>query len=347
MGYGIVLCMLVVLFYTYIGGMWAVSITDFVQTIMILIGMVAIAAVLWWRVGGAEPILAGLPDGFFRFFPERDFNAWVHYLAAWITIGLGSIPQQDVFQRVMAAKSERVAVRAAYLSSFMYLTIGAIPLFIGLMGKVLYPDIMKGDPQMVIPRMVLQHGGIALQVLFFGALLSAILSTASGAVLAPATVMGENLIRPLLKRTTDAGMLRVMRLCVVFVAACSAVMAGIKSNIYELVGQASALSLVSLFVPMTAGLYLKRASNTGAVWSIFLGMGAWIGVEFFYPLETPALIVGLLASIAGMVFGSLFFPDNSYDRFQREKAWLQENRDLPLDLDAAEEAARIPPSKPI
>jgi SSS family solute:Na+ symporter len=347
MGYGIVLCMLVVLFYTYIGGMWAVSITDFVQTIMILIGMVAIAAVLWWRVGGAEPILAGLPDGFFRFFPERDFNAWVHYLAAWITIGLGSIPQQDVFQRVMAAKSERVAVRAAYLSSFMYLTIGAIPLFIGLMGKVLYPDIMKGDPQMVIPRMVLQHGGMALQVLFFGALLSAILSTASGAVLAPATVMGENLIRPLLKKPTDAGMLRIMRLCVVFVAACSAIMAGIKSNIYELVGQASALSLVSLFVPMTAGLYLKRASNTGAVWSIFLGMAAWIAVEFFHPLETPALIVGLLASIAGMVLGSLFFPDDSYQRFQREKAWLQENRDIPFDPHAAEEATKLPPSQPI
>ncbi|MFM8450909.1 MAG: sodium:solute symporter, partial [Haliscomenobacter sp.] len=89
----------------------------------------------------------------------------------------------------MAARSSQAAVRSSYIASFMYLTIGSIPLFIGLVGKVLYPETVSGDAQMVIPKMVLMHGGMWLQILFFGALLSAILSTTSWAILAPATVL--------------------------------------------------------------------------------------------------------------------------------------------------------------
>lgn len=338
--YGIILCTLVVLIYTYIGGMWAVSITDFVQTIMILIGLIALATVLTIRVGGFKPVFERVPDGFFRFFPEKGFYPWVHYIAAWITIGLGSIPQQDVFQRVMAARNERTAVRAAFLSSFLYLTIAFIPLFIGLVGKVLYPELTEGDAQMVIPRMVQQHGNLALQILFFGALLSAILSTTSGGMLAPATVLGENLIRPLLKNPTDQQMLSVMRGGVVAVAICSAAMATMQSNIYELVGQSSALSLVCLFVPMTAGLYWKRASNIGAVLSISLGLVAWVLTEWFIPVEIPSLMYGFTSSIAGMLLGSWIFPDNSFRRFQMENTFLHQEGKSVLDVDEAEAAAR-------
>ena len=189
---------------------------------------------------------------------------------------------------------------------------------------------------MVIPKMVLMHGGMWLQILFFGALLSAILSTTSGAILAPATVLGENLVRPFLKNPSDGQMLRVMRGGVVFVALCSTVMAGMKSNIYELVGQASALSLVALFVPMTAGLYFRRASNVGAVVSIFTGMAVWIWAEFIVPSETPSLIFGLIASIAGMLAGSMLFPDDSYQRFQTKNRWMHQAGHDAMDIEAAE-----------
>ena len=110
------------------------------------------------------------------------------------TIGLGSIPQQDVFQRVMAAKTENTSVRASYLASGMYLTIAMLPLFIALSAKLLHPDLPK-DNQLIIPNMVMRHGSLPLQVLFFGAVTSAILSVSSGAILAPSTVFGENVIK--------------------------------------------------------------------------------------------------------------------------------------------------------
>ena len=304
---GIVICTVVVVIYTYIGGMWAISITDFVQTIVILAGLLAIAILLWRRVGGLGPILAQVPDDFFRFTPKATFQDVIHYIAAWITIGLGSIPQQDIFQRVMAAKNAKVSVNASYLGGVMYLTIGFIPLFIGLCGKILYPDIHEGDAQMVIPTIVLDHTNIVLQILFFGALLSAILSTTSGAMLAPATVIGENLVKPYFKQLTDKKLLQIMRLSVVFVAICSAFMASLNANIYDLVAQSSALSLVALFVPLTAGLYWKRASNLGALLSMLLGLVVWLYFEMVGS-QTPSLILGTLASILGMIVGTILQP---------------------------------------
>ncbi len=308
--YGIITCTVVVIIYTYIGGMWAVSITDFVQTIMIIIGLFFLLFQLNQQAGGVEKVLASTPKGFFKFTPEPNLTSIVGYFAAWITIGLGSIPQQDVFQRVMAAKSERISEYACYLAGIMYLTIGFIPLYIGLCAKNLYPELLAAgsDPQMLLPQMVLQHTGTFMQIMFFGALMSAILSTTSGAVLAPATIIGENLIKPHIKNLSDRRLLQIMRFSVVGVAIASALMTGWNTNIYELVGLSSAFSLVSLFVPLTAGLYWKKASNFGALLSMSTGMAVWIVFEWM-PTDIPSLVWGLLASIVAMIVGSFWKPD--------------------------------------
>ena len=258
---------------------------------------------------------AAAPTDFFRFLPEAQPIHVIHWLAAWMTIGLGSIPQQDVFQRVMSARSRGAAVRACYVSSAMYLSVAALPLIIAYCGRMLYPELVKGDgAQMMIPHLVLQHSGPGVQILFFGALISAILSTCSGAMLAPATVIGENLVRPLFPRLNDDQLLRIMRWSVVAVALITGVMATMRNNIYELVGESSAFSLVSLFVPLMAGLYVRRCNANGAVVSMVSGLSAWLltsvwfggmpemGRGFYY--QVPPMLYGLMASILGMVLGS-------------------------------------------
>ena len=310
--YGICGCALLVMLYTYVGGMWAVSITDFVQTIMIVVGLLFVLVEVMTQVGGFQYLIAKQPEGFFNFFPTNPTKMdWVKYFAAWITVGLGSIPQQDVFQRVMSAKDEKTAVRASYASGVLYLTIAFIPLFIGLAGRELYPDLISEgkDVQMLIPQMVLQHGNLLIQVLFFGALMSAILSTTSGAILAPSTVIGENLVKPFMKNKTDKKTLLVMRLSVIFVTALSTFIATQNNDIFELVGQSSAISLVGLFVPLMAGIYWKKTSSAGAILAMLLGMSSWIYVEFFAPSEIPAILYGLGASLAGLFLGSFFLND--------------------------------------
>ena len=126
--WGVLICTSIVLLYTYIGGMWSVTVTDFVQTIAIILGLTALAIDMVLKAGGFGAMAAAAPEGFFQFFPNANPPDMIAWLAAWMTIGLGSIPQQDVFQRVMAAKSERTAVWSCYTSSVMYLSIAFLPI---------------------------------------------------------------------------------------------------------------------------------------------------------------------------------------------------------------------------
>jgi hypothetical protein len=304
--FGVFICATIVLFYTYLGGMWSVAITDTFQTAIIIIGMLVLMFELVNKVGGFNQILIRTPPDFFRFTPkENTLTSWVSYFAAWVTIGWGSIPQQDVFQRTLSAKSEKVAVQSAYWSALMYLTVASMPLIIALCGTIMYVDLKQSDSQMLIPMLVLKHSGIGMQIIFFGALLSAILSTCSGAILAPATVLGENLIKPLFgERISDKKLLKIMRLSVIGITLIGVALSLYKSEIYELVGESSALSLVALFVPLVSGLYWKKASALGAILSMTLGTGVWTYFEF-YENDIPSMIWGLLASIAGMIVGSL------------------------------------------
>lgn len=305
--WGVLICTVLVVIYTYLGGMWSVAITDFAQSIAIVAGLLWLALDMVGRVGGFEQMAASAPPGFFRFLPEAKPLNIIEWVAALITIGLGSIPQQDVFQRVMSAKTERASVHACYTSSVMYLTVAFLPLIICYCARLLYPELMKEDTQRMIPVMVLQHQGLGMQILFFGALLSAILSTCSGALLAPATVLGENLIRPLYKHIGDAQLLRIMRLSVVGVALVTCAMAIKRDDIYELVGESSTLSLVSLFVPLIGGLYWKKATSTGAILSMTVGMGAWLlALSVLPPVAakaTPGSTLYLFASIPPMLYG--------------------------------------------
>lgn len=300
---GLLLCTGIVVLYTYLGGMWAVSMTDFVQTIMIIVGLVVAAVSMLDMAGGWSAVAAKQPQGFFNFLPEPGWEPGIGYFAAWITIGLGSIPQQDVFQRLVSAKNVRVAIASSFVGAGMYLVVAALPLVVALCGRVLYPDLLGEDPQHFLPDLMMAHAAPVIQVLFFGALLSAILSTASGAILAPATVVAENFVKPLRPNMDDAGRLRVMRISVIVVAALSAIMAMLETNIHELVSQSSALSLVSLFVPLTAGLYWQRANALGAIWAMVLGLAVWLVLEAMEQSEA-AIVFGLVASTVAMVVGT-------------------------------------------
>ena len=294
----------VVMLYTLLGGMWSISITDFFHNLIIIVALLVLAVLLWNQVGGWETIQQQTPAGFFRFLPRATFKDWVEYVAAWFTIGLGSIPQQDIFQRVMAAKTENTSVRASYLASGMYLTVAMLPLFIALSARILHPNLGR-DNQLIIPNMVMQYGSLPLQVLFFGAVTSAILSVSSGAILAPAAVFGENVMKFFRPDLSDQALLKTIRWAVVVITICSVWMSiGRNTNIFDLVGESSAFSLVSLFVPLTAGIYWKRANLTGCLWSMSLGLATWL-LCLWLDTDYPPMMWGLLLSTVAMVAGSL------------------------------------------
>lgn len=302
---GMILASIIIIVYTYVGGMWSVSITDTVQMAVIIVGLVVILAEVLWKVGGIGTVIAHTPSEFFRLTPaDATTKDWLAWVAAWVTIGLGSIPQQDVYQRTLSAKTATIAKWASISAGITYFIIALIPLTLGLIARMKYPELVQSDPQQLLPTLILNNTSVITQIFFFGALLSAIMSTASGAILAPATLLGENVIKPFFKNVSDKTRLSIIRYSIIIVAIFSLVLASSQGNIYSLIIGASSITLVSAFVPLVMGLYTHKANSLGALLAIFFGAIGWqFTAHYVVDPTIPATLVGLSLSFLGMIVG--------------------------------------------
>ena len=314
---GIYISAIIVLGYTIWGGMWSVALTDVFQSVVILIGLSAVAWLVADMAGGAGKVVAAAHDaGKFEFWPKGGTKEWLWFAAAWVTMAIGSIPQQDVFQRVTSAKDERTSVRGCLLGALVYFTFAFVPIFIACAALMIDPGYARlfsnEDPreiQRILPDLILGRTPLWAQVLFFGALLSAILSTASGALMAPTALFTENVVRPFAPRMGDRQFLLLLRVILVTFTLAALIFAlNSRSTMYEMVQNAYKVTLVSCIVPLAAGLYWKRANTTGAVFSVVFGLFSWGVAELFASSATvPPQFVGLAFSLLGMVLGA-FIP---------------------------------------
>ena len=312
---GMIIGTIAVLVYVVVGGFLAVAWTDFIQMIVLVVGLTVIAIFSADLAGGADKVidLARNRD-MFRFWPEPTFKEIAFFVGAAITMMLGSIPQQDVFQRVMSAKDARTAQTGAMVGGAAYILFAFVPMFIVTAAVVVMGntalDMVGNDYQKVLPAFIMGHMNLGLQILFFGALLSAIKSTSSATLLAPSTSFVENILKNLYPRMSDRQSLVAMRVTIlvfsVGVLVYAIAMEG--TSIYELVAGAYQVPLVGAFVPLVMGLYWKRATTQGAALAMLLGLGTWV---LFFPQLTgwgnafPGQLAGLLTAFVGMVAGSL------------------------------------------
>lgn len=311
-----------VLIYTLMGGMWSVAITDFLQMIIIMIGMLYMGWEVSGMVGGAGHVIEhAVNAGKMEFWPAPTSREVLWFFAAWITMMLGSIPQQDVFQRVASAHSENAAANSAVLGGSLYFLFAFIPMFLAYSATLIAPEmvakLIDTDSQMILPTLIMSKMPLFAQVMFFGALLSAIKSCASATLLAPSVTFSENILKPLFPKQSDAQFLRMMRVVVlVFTAVVTLFAMNTEASIYKMVENAYKVTLVAAFVPLAFGLYWKRATAQGAQLSIALGLVTWIALEITMPEGFwPPQLAGVLASLAGMIFGSLL-PQVSRPRLQ-------------------------------
>jgi SSS family transporter len=305
---GMAISALIVIIYTYLGGMWSISLNDTIQMGMIIVGMIVVLIEVVYKFGFGN-IIAATPPEFFDLTPGTGGSTkdWLAYVAAWMTLGLGSIPQQDVYQRAMSAKSVAISKWASITGGIMYFTIVMIPLFLGLAARHLHPELLVdgADAQQLLPTLILQHVSFPTQVLFFGALLAAIMSTASGAILAPATLLAENVVKPFFRELHDRARLHLIRYSIIAIALIALFVAIQNGNIYEIVGSSYSITLVAAFVPLVTGLYIKQANSLGALFAMVFGALTWQYFEHFGGEDPviPSILLGLFASILGMAVG--------------------------------------------
>ena len=315
-GAGLALVAALAVSYTLIGGMWSVTLTDAVQGVIVGFALVALGVSAVAELGGGS-LLGGIarlgrdtPPDLLALVPGQRtaFLAWSGLLVAGT---LGNIPGQDVLQRVFASRTERVARRACLIAGGLYLALGAIPVVIGLTTRLLLPGY-EGEMLMALGR-ILFSPLAALGLILLVA--SALLSTVDSALISAASVLAQNLLRHSLPR---AGLLRLSRFSVLIVGAASLFYAFRGLSAYSLLEDAYELTLVGLFVPLTAGLFWKRGGRAAALGAMGSGVALWLvhlalGWDWFLaPALAPAGVlvpnaIGLTAASAGgYLAGALF-----------------------------------------
>ncbi len=311
---GMVIGTLIVLTYTTLGGMLSIAILDFVQMIVIIAGLLYIAYIVAGMTGGVAPVVAHAEAaGKLDFFPDdADVGMYLTFIGGWLTLMLGSIPQQDVFQRITSAKSAKVALWGSVIGATLYFCSAFIPMFIAYAATIIDPAVFgqlaADDSQRVLPTIILQHTPLLAQVVFFGAVIAAIMSTSSATLLAPSVTFSENIVKDLMPHLTDSEMLKVMRLSLVGFAICVLIYAlNSDLSIFGMVESAYKVTLAGAFVPLVFGVFWKKSTSQGALFAIIFGIASWLLIELLWAetLLIPAQLFGLVVSMISMVLGSL------------------------------------------
>ncbi|MFT5501156.1 MAG: SSS family solute:Na+ symporter [Woeseiaceae bacterium] len=293
--FGIYLGAAIVLTYTAFGGMWAVALTDFVQMIIIVAGILILFPLALNDIGGWSAFTAALPEHSFSMIPvEHTTDSWLNYLADWAVLGIGSLAAQDTLQRSFASKNESVAQNSAYLAAIGYLTIGVIPVLLGMIGFVAMPGL--ADPETVVPQLALMHLPPFLMAVFISALLAAIMSSSDSAILASSSIITAT-VAPVFKSSmNERQRLNMARWSVPAIGVLALLVALELQVVYDLVLGALGVILAVLVVPTLLAMWWPKANRAGAVASMLTGFVVWIGL----PFVAPGMPSDLLASIAGL-----------------------------------------------
>jgi Na+/proline symporter len=288
-----------VMVYTVAGGLLADVVTDFIQGVAIILGLLVLLVV----VGNANGGLAALPQ---LVDPARLalFSAGnatpLEVVEAWAVPVCGSLLAAELLARILGCNSAATARNATLLGAGIYLVVGLIPVAIGLAGPTLVPGLE--EPEQIVATLAQRHLSTFFYVLFAGAVISAILSTVNSCLLAAAALVSHNLIVPLKPALDERGKVLFARIGVVVFGIAAYALALGAEGIYELVATASAFGSAGIFVVGLFGLFSRFGGATSAHAALAAGMLVWAAGEYWLDWSTPyiaAVAAALLAYVVG------------------------------------------------
>lgn len=276
-----------VVLYTVIGGLLADAITDLVQGAALIIGLVVLFFVINSAAGGFSVTLDMVEPGRLRLFATEE-QSWLEVAEEWAVPVFGSLLAVELISRMLACKSPETARGAMLLGGGIYLVVGLIPVYLGLIG----PGLLAGleDGEQIIPRLAQQHLSTMVYVLFAGALISAILSTVDSALLAAASLLSHNLVVPFRPDWSERQKVWAARVGVIAMGCIAYVMALHAGGIYELVETASAFGSAGIVVVGLFGLFTRVGGVASAYTALAVGMVVWLAGEYVLGWSTPYLI---------------------------------------------------------
>ena len=276
--------MMMVVLYTIAGGLWSVALTDMVQMIIVLVGIIAAVPVGLNAVGGISEIKSLLPSEMLSFLPSfnPDISAagrWLPWISGWMIIALGSIASPDITQVAQAGVSDKDVKRASITAGIIYWFFGSLLVLLGLIGAALVAngtlnlEMLSNDSELIMPVMIQKLFPLPLAVLFVSAILAAVMSSADGALLALSTLFTRNILPCFRKTSSDPKKeLNYSRLVVIVFAIITTVIGIYYPHAFLLMNFGFDCLLAGLFIPLTLAIYWKKISVKGFFTGIISGI---------------------------------------------------------------------------
>ncbi len=300
----IAIAALVVIVYTTLGGLLADAMTDVVQGAVLIFGLVYLFHSIVGDSGGIVHAVRLVEPARLTFVPGEIISSRFTFFTmaeAWAIPICGSVVAQELISRVIASRSPKIAQRSSCFASILYLGIGIIPLFIGLVGFKWIPNLT--DPEHVLPMMAQQHLSNFFYIIFAGALVSAILSTVDSALLAAAALVSHNLLYSFRPHLAEKRKLRINRLGVLVSGGFAFLLALHAQGIYDLVKDASSFGSSGIFIVFLFGLYTKFGKRNSAIAALISGTLVWIISHYLFDFRWSYLLSLGLALFAYLSFG--------------------------------------------
>ncbi len=292
---------IVVTAYFTAGGLKASAVVNVVQLSVKMIGFLVALPLALGAVGGMGGLRAAVPDA-------AMWNIWHSGSSGWMYVAMltpAFIVSPGILQKVYAARDDRAVRMGVGLNALCLLLYAAMPAILGMVAHANHPSLPKRD--LALPTLLMLDVPAWVGSLGLAALFSAEISAADALLFMLATSLSQDLYRRFINpQATDRQVLTMARLAAVSGGAGAVLLAIVSQTVVDALSIFYTLLSVSLFVPVLAGLYSRRAGAPEAIAAMASGVAVVVGMEAATggrPLGslTPALLGLIAAALAYVV----------------------------------------------
>lgn len=299
---GIAIAAFLTIAYTMLGGLLADVVTDFIQSIVLIGGLVILTVAIFTSHDQPLELFKSIDPSKLHFFDsETSFLPQIEGLLGAI---LGSVVAQELISRMLASRNTKIARNSCLMASVIYFSVGLIPITLGLLGPALMGKL--DEPEQLLPLMAKKYLSPMLYILFAGALISAILSTVDSALLSVGALLSHNVILPQMRTPSEHKKVLLARIIIVIAGVISYFIAVHSKGIYELIEGASMFGSSGILVITLFALYSRFGNEQSALATLLVGTGSFVLSAYILELETPYLI-SLIAAFSTYVLTTLLF----------------------------------------
>ncbi|MBJ2153558.1 hypothetical protein [Paracoccus sp. IB05] len=305
LSYGILAGGIVTVVYTMIGGMVAITITDFIQFILMTIGIALLLIFGVNAAGGVHAVTMAVPPEFLTLTNISGTRLLTLFLSFFLGIMIG----QDIWQRILTARNQRVARVGSVYAGLYSIAWGVAMGICGVLAFILLPNL--DSPQDALPALVVEVMPVGLSGIVLAALMSALMSTVSAAVLASATLVTNDILKPVFNFSSETE-LSVSRIITALTGGIVILLSICIGDVFVALDTAYAYLSGCLFAPIMAALFWPKATWQGAISSMVIsGIVVTAGLMIYGSSAMEPIMYGMLSSAVVLVIVSLLKPEES------------------------------------